>query len=236
MINRIKKSINSRIETAVNSRIKNRDIARVFDCFLNVEENNLQIIVIGSNQGQELPFYIKFFSNIHLVDPLIPQIKMHRLCSSKNVQLHSYAISSVSGSREFFIASNQGESSSLLEPSHHLQEYPNINFDKIKTEAKRLSDLSFFAVSDVMVLDVQGSELDVLNSAFPVGLNHLSVIICEYSLVPLYKSSADLSSISKFLESLNFRLAFTTSPYISCRECTADAVFINRKILSYKIY
>lgn len=233
MIKRIKNSINSRIETALNSFIKNRDIARVFNCFLNFDKANLQIIVIGSNQGQELPFYMKLFSEIHLVDPLIHQIKMHHLCSSKNVHLHSYAISSVSGSRQFFIASNNGESSSLLEPSHHLKEYPHINFDRIKTEAKRLSDLSFFSDSNVIVLDVQGSEIDVLNSAFPVGLNHLSVIICEYSLVPLYDKSADLSSLIKFVESLGFILAFTTSPYVSCRECTADAVFINRSLLNY---
>jgi FkbM family methyltransferase len=232
MIERIKNSINSRIETALNSFVKNRDIAKVFNCFLNFEKSNLEIIQIGSHQGQELRFYMTFFSTIHLIDPLIPQIKMHGLCKSKNVHLHSYAISSERGTREFFRASNKGESSSLLEPSHHLKEYPYIDFDRIKIEAKCLSDLSFFSSSDVMVLDVQGSELDVLNSAFPVGLNHLSVIICEYSLIPLYEKSADLSSLNDFLESLDFRLAFTTSPYISCAECTADAVFINKKLLN----
>lgn len=229
IIQRIKNSISSRFKTSLDSFVKKRDLTLVFDSFL--KDSNSQIVIVGSNAGQEVPFYLRFFSRIDLIDPLIPKLRMHPSCRSKCVHLHQFAVSSRTGTRSLFIASNNGESSSLLEPTHHLMEYPAITFDKIETSAIRLNDLDFFSSSNVLILDVQGSEIDVLNSSFPYGLGHLSIIICEYSLVPLYEGSGDLSAIISFLGPLGFVLAFTISPYISGRECTADALFLKKDFL-----
>jgi len=209
--------------------IKNRDISLVFKSFLGNRDS--KIVIIGSNTGQEVPFYLRFFSRIDLVDPLIHRLRMHPSCKSKCVHLHSFAISNITGSTPLFIASNNGESTSLLKPSHHLLEYSSITFENSETSGKRLHDLDFFKSANVLMLDVQGSEIDVLNSTFPFGLKHLSIIVCEYSLVPLYEGSGDLSALTSYLEAHDFTLAFTISPYISRTECTADALFLKKDLL-----
>ena len=157
---------------------------------------------------------------------------MHKSCNAMGVHLHPVAISSEVGVKQFFTASNGGESSSLLMPSHHRVEYPGINFSEKEVPCCRLSDLDFVSDATVLVLDVQGSEIDVLQSASATGLSQLKVIICEYSLVPLYEGSANLSQIISFLDARGFRLAFTTSPYISHSECTGDAVFVRNDLFN----
>ena len=216
-----------------DTSVRRRDFSAIFAASFGTQSiRALHVVVIGCNSGQEVPFYRNFFARIDLVDPLIPQLKMHESCNATGVHLHPVAISSEVGVKHFFAASNGGESSSLLSPSHHRVEYPGIKFSETEVLCCRLIDLEFFFDATVLVLDVQGSEIDVLESASATGLAHLKLIICEYSLVPLYEGSANLSSIISFLDTRGFRLAFTTSPYISPSVCTGDAVFVRNDLFN----
>lgn len=189
-------------------------------------------VIVGSNSGQEVPVFRRHFREIHLVDPLIPQLKMHPECASEGIHLHPVALSCTTGTRSFHVASNNGESSSLGRPTHHLEEYPGISFASGEVTARRLADMDFFPRASMLMMDVQGSELDVLRSAAPKGLGHLSAIMCEYSLVPLYEGSGGLAELYDLLSAEGFLLAFTSPPYLSPTECTGDAVFLRRDVIA----
>lgn len=231
MLKKIKNTLYWRFKTMIDGYIKKRDIALLFNSYLGALSVN-SLVVIGCNSGQEVPFYLRYFSRIDLVDPFISSLDMHKACSHNSVNLLNSAVSDTSGEREIYEADNNKESSSLLRPTHHMSEYPEVLFQVKKVSCIRLNDLDFFKYASVLILDVQGSELDVLKSAFPIGVEHLSIIICEYSLVPLYENSSDLSDLLTFFDKYNFSLMFTISPYISKNECTGDAVFLNNKLIS----
>lgn len=227
MIGRIRRALRQHATARINEHVRNRDLGAVFDV---LRQRGLAgcALMIGSNSGQEVPFLGRYFDEIHLVDPLIPRLSMHPACSRGNVHLHPVALSCTPGTRSFFVASNNGESSSLRRPTQHLAEFPSISFAAAEVDAQRLADLPCFRRASMMLLDVQGNELDVLRSAAPVGLGHVSVIVCEYSLVPLYEGSGVLRDIDAHLAAEGFELAFTTSPYVSATDCLGDAVFVRR--------
>mgnify|MGYP003332726712 CR=1 FL=1 len=77
-------------------------------------------------------------------------------CGSSNVEL------------DFNLSSNDGESSSILNPLDHKTVYPNISFlDKIKVQVKRFDSLiDQFDIDinsfNIIISDTQGYELEVL--------------------------------------------------------------------------
>lgn len=225
MIDRIRHALQLHMRVRMDNYVRSKDLAGLFRVLRQRGQTGCALMV-GSNSGQEVPLLQRFFGEIHLVDPLIPQLKMNPACRAANVHLHSIALSCTPGPRDFFVASNNGESSSLREPTHHLAEFPDITFASRAVQTIRLADLDCFARATVMLLDVQGNELDVLRSAAPRRLGHVSAIICEYSLVPLYEGSGVLADLQAFLSSEGFQLAFTTRPYLSASSCIGDAVFV----------
>jgi hypothetical protein len=109
--------------------------------YINQIPNVRGIIQVGANSGQEVEFFKKFTNNIILIEP-IPQLanclnQTHPDClvipcglGSTNVQMYLY------------LASNGGESSSVLKPISHTIYYPDITFDEsIKIEIRTFESL-----------------------------------------------------------------------------------------------
>ena len=59
--------------------------------------------------------------------------------------------------------------------------------------------------NNLLVLDVQGHELNVLKSG-EKKLDHFSKIVCEISYVKIYKGAPTAKTIIKYLNSKNFKL------------------------------
>ena len=98
---------------------------------------------------------------------------------------------------DFNIATN-GESSSLLVPAQHLNEYPEIHFtNKLNLQTKRLDSL-MKDVPNFLNLDVQGAELRVLRGMGKL-INSLDYIYTEVNDVELYVDCAKLSELDIFL-------------------------------------
>lgn len=103
---------------------------------------------------------------------------------------------------DFNIATN-GESSSLLVPAQHLNEYPEIHFtNKLNLQTKRLDSL-MKDVPNFLNLDVQGAELRVLRGMGKL-INSLDYIYTEVNDVELYVDCAKLNEIDEFLVSNGF--------------------------------
>lgn len=100
-----------------------------------------------------------------------------------------------------------GQSSSILKPSGHLAEYPDISFSQpVTRRSKRFDSLGvqFPEHSSVLVnLDIQGAELLALKG-FGTYLENVRWIYSEVSLTSLYDGGALIDELDRFLFSLGF--------------------------------
>jgi len=107
-------------------------------------------------------------------------------------------------------SSNNGQSSSLLEPRIHSLVNPDVKFGPTSTYiSTTIDDLleKHFPVSSValLVLDIQGAELLALKGGHET-LKKVEFIFTEVSTAKLYKNQALFNSISKFLSEFGFCL------------------------------
>jgi hypothetical protein len=100
---------------------------------------------------------------------------------------------------------NQGQSSSILKPKKHLQQYPHITFNQTQeVSIFRLEDLSiYFPKYNFLNIDVQGYELEVLKGATKV-LSGIDYIISEVNCDEVYEGCPDISEIDSFLSPFSF--------------------------------
>ena len=112
----------------------------------------------------------------------------------------------------FYISSNEKMSSSMGKPLHHAVVFPDIKFnEQVKLITDTLDNaLNSFNLDiknfDCLVLDTQGSELEVLKG-FPLGLKNIDVIVTEISFKKLYNNSVLFKELKKYLEDNKFVLA-----------------------------
>jgi FkbM family methyltransferase len=116
------------------------------------------------------------------------------------------ALGETEGESVFHVASNSGQSSSILKPAAHLKEFPGIKFPKTcKVPVRRLDSLPLdFRLFDLLVLDVQGAELAVLRGAGEI-LQHFKAIITEFHEEEFYEGCALLSQLDLFLIPRGYR-------------------------------
>lgn len=174
------------------------------------------IIHVGANVGQEIPIYKKYTDNIILIEPL------QHLCDSiRNMYSDCLVINCAVGVNEgfmdFYVSSNNGESSSLYRPKTHLTHYPDIVFNEtIKVPVKRMETLLYehpekIQKCNVLIIDTQGADLDVVKSFGPHILT-FDMICLEYINCEYYDNndnhSNDTKSIDDYLTTFNFKLKY----------------------------
>lgn len=110
---------------------------------------------------------------------------------------------------ELFVAGHEGSSSSLLEPYLISASHPDVSFQssyKIKTSTLDLEVINSPGDFKILVLDVQGAELEVLKGAEQT-LKNVDYIFSEISTLELYKNSPPAHELSKYLEKSGFLFA-----------------------------
>lgn len=124
----------------------------------------------------------------------------------KDAILINKAAGNTNTSLEMLISSNDGMSSSFLEPDSHLQFYPHITFNEKQTvEVIKLDDIKEFDEKyNLLTLDVQGYELNVLKGATK-KLEFVDYIVSEVNKGELYKNCAKLWELEEFLTPYGFR-------------------------------
>ena len=115
------------------------------------------------------------------------------------------ALGATAGEATFYVADNEGQSSSLRKPREHLREHPEVAFaETITVPVRRLSDLPLdFASYNLLVMDVQGCELDVLLGAGDV-LSGFDYIVAEVQCTELYEGGALLPELAEWLAHRGF--------------------------------
>ena len=106
----------------------------------------------------------------------------------------------------FVERSNQGQSSSLLEPLLHLKQYPGITFPERETVTVETLDrmIDNKKLFNFINMDVQGYELEVLKGANDT-LEDIDYLMCEVNKAELYKNCCMVEDIDKYLDSYNFK-------------------------------
>jgi len=165
------------------------------------------VIQVGANVGQEVSILKQYTENIMLIEPL-PNLANQLKLKYPNYIIIETALGNENSERDFFVASNGGESSSILKPKKHIEIYPSITFNETrKVFVRRFDSLNIDIKGyNVLITDTQGCDLDVLKG-FGDSLNVFDLIICEYIDVELYENNQGLDLFLKYLT--NFQMVET---------------------------
>ena len=164
------------------------------------------IIHIGAHYGEELEEYsLNNIPSIVLFEPLSANFRVLEQRATQfnmNIIGHQVALGNVSGKVEMFLSSNQQESSSILKPKIHLDQYPHITFNE--TETVTLSKLDDYNYKDYnfINMDVQGYELEVLKGSTET-LKFVDYVYCEVNRDEVYENNALVEQLDEFLKPYN---------------------------------
>lgn len=194
------------------------------------------VVHVGAHLGQELGFYKKLgFKHVVFVeaDPTTYSKLCELTANDPAVKNYNYALSSSNTSTsKFYVTSNQGKSSSLLEPKLHYSEFPTVKVSStINVGTTTLDSFSSIERIDhstynVLVTDVQGADLEVLKGGSTFYLQYVDAIVTEVNIVELYEGCGLLPEVDAFLLQHRFdrtALEMVTKSY-------GDALYVKRKL------
>lgn len=165
------------------------------------------LIHVGANRADEYPTYHERTHGPLLYVDAIPEMAefvQQRLDPDRPHFVRQAVLSDTAGERvTFHVASNDGGSSSMLEPGRHADLYPTITFErKLELQTERLDDLLAERPEspryNVLLLDVQGAEMKVLRGA-PELLARVDAVFSEVASEPLYDGGCTFLEVTNLL-------------------------------------
>ena len=174
------------------------------------EKYNLDItgiLHIGGHYGNVISEYKKYgINDIVLFEPLSDNFSV----LSKNVDgiggninIHQVALGNDNKRVTMNVSDNEGQSSSILKPSVHLTAHPEVSFiGTEEVEMKKLDDYNYKNYN-MMVIDVQGYELEVFKGGIKT-LENINYIFCEVNRDEVYEGNAKIEEVDQFLYEQGF--------------------------------
>lgn len=188
---------------------------------------------IGANTGQELEFCKKIADQIYAFEPItLPSVWNALITHADNkTKIFDVALSDTNGIELIYPASNNFESSSLLQPNFVEKEYTHLHFgDPIAVKTQRFDSFDFANTIDTLIIDVQGAEYRVLQGI--TNYSNLKLIVLEYTVCPaehtLYKGNSRFDQIYQKLynNGLEFCQSHTTYFNPQTRIVHSNAIFM----------
>lgn len=167
------------------------------------------IIHIGAHHGLEYSIYEKMgIENLLFFEP-IPECFEVLKNNVRGIVVNK-ALGNYNGKATMYIASNEGISSSVLEPLYHSVQYPKILFDEtLEVDIVKLDDyLDRCTEFNFINIDVQGYELEVFKGAVKT-LKNIDYVMTEVNRRELYKGCVQVTELDNFLGDFNFTRAET---------------------------
>ena len=166
------------------------------------------VIHIGAHYGQEYEIYQKYqIANLVFFEPLSQNFEILKSHVGSNAKLFQKALGNENRQVKMYVeTANNGMSSSILKPKKHLEQYPNIVFDRSEiVELVRLDDiLEDKDQYNLITIDVQGYELEVFKGGQET-LKSIDYIITEVNRDELYENCAQVEQLDDFLGNFNFQ-------------------------------
>ena len=217
-----------------------------FNPFQEIREMGLPLpqglIQVGASTGQEMPLFIEsgITSGI-FIEPLPAAFEaLSQTCMRRPGFVAVNALcSDETGQRvQFHVASNGGQSSSMLKPKNHLTEFNYVSFgQQVEMVANRLDDVVGFLSanghatvcerSDMLYMDTQGAELKVLKGAATV-LKRVQYVLTEVTRNEMYAGAPTLDDLVDYLGPLGFTLNNVNFSW----HHHADALFVRKSVLN----
>jgi FkbM family methyltransferase len=178
------------------------------------------VIHVGANAGQEFPAYraagLAWGLYIEALPEAFERLRLTLAASSTHLAINALCADDDGKETLFHVASNEGQSSSMLEFGWHAREHPDVEFVRTQRLVSRRLDTVVDEVCtavpqmdvrllDCLVLDVQGSELCVLQGAHRCLLR-ASYVYTEVNEGGLYRGDCSLDDMIAFLRLYGFRL------------------------------
>lgn len=200
------------------------------------------VLQVGASTGQEISYFLENGIRAGIFIEPLPEpfavlsetcmklpgfVAVNALCSDETGQKVS-----------FFVASNGGQSSSMLKPQNHLTEFNFVSFDQtVEMVTNRLDHLVAFLRSnghgavcercDMLYVDTQGAELKVLRGAGAV-LDDINYVLTEVTRNQMYTGAPTLDELVAYLASLGFTLNNVNFSW----HHHADALFVRKRVLN----
>lgn len=200
------------------------------------------VLQVGASTGQEMPYFLENGITAGIFIEPLPEpfaalsqtcmklpgfVAVNALCSDETGQKVS-----------FHVASNGGQSSSMLKPQNHLTEFNFVSFDQtVEMVTNRLDHLVAFLRNnghagvcdrcDTLYMDTQGAELKVLRGAGAV-LDGIQYVLTEVTRNQMYAGAPTLDELVAYLEPLGFTLNNVNFSW----HHHADALFIRKRVLN----
>jgi len=177
------------------------------------------VIQVGASVGQEIDLFVGGgIGHAIMIEPLPePYGVLAARCQSYTnfLPLNCLVGSETGKLQTIHIASNFGQSSSILFPTRHKDVYPSITFEKtLELQSFSLDHVLAYVGNnfpsmpkafELLFIDVQGAELEVLKGASQT-LQNIKYIYTEVALGSDYKNAAPYSKIIEYLECFGFML------------------------------
>lgn len=180
------------------------------DAFL---KHTAGILHIGANVGQERNQYHKYHVPVVWIEP-IPEI-FQLLCKNIATFPEQSAIQALVTDQEdqeyeFYLANNEGASSSILELAEHKKIWPEVTYSgSLVLRSTTLETLLNSQLSNcddyALVLDTQGSELLILRGAKGT-LKKFKYIKTEVADFESYKGCCQFDELAEYLKQQGFNL------------------------------
>ena len=193
------------------------------------------VLHVGANTGQELDWYVnKKVSRVIWFEPHNKSFAIleANIAEYKHHEAYKIGIHDTLKSASLHIASNQAQSSSILDFGTHRKYYPRIRYiedqpitlmrmdDFLEENSIDIKEFNFLNV------DVQGVELNVMKS-FGDSLGKLDYIYTEINKEELYVGANLLPEIDTYLDSRGFsRMALYMTP-----KHWGDALYVKKSLL-----
>ncbi|MDT9340534.1 FkbM family methyltransferase [Trichodesmium erythraeum 21-75] len=173
------------------------------------------IIHVGAHFGQEAPAYQAIGTQCCVYIEPIPTAFEKLKCNVEKIPNHfpiQALCSDLDGQKVTFnVSAGDGQSSSVFPLGNIKRLYPRMRYiDELKLETRSLDRIitSEFPSHnfDLLVMDTQGSELNILKGSNGLLTTQLKYIYSEVSTEPLYQGSCNFEEITAFLKLYGFRL------------------------------
>jgi len=205
-----------------------------FDYIYDKYDLNISgIIHIGGHYGREIDKYKSHNVNdIVLFEPLTSNFSVLNDIAKNtegNIIAHQVALGNDNRKVTMNISSNEAQSSSILTPKVHLTAHPEVTFSGTEeVEMRKLDDYDYQDYN-MIVVDVQGYELEVLRGASQT-LSNIDYIYCEVNRDEVYEDNARVEEIDEFLSSYGFKRVETQWYYTGV---WGDALYIKNKLNNF---
>lgn len=170
------------------------------------------VVHVGAHKGLEFPIYKQMgVSNILMFEPQphLANLVKANYGSDSSLIVEQLAVGESDGQMEMFIeTANEGQSSSLLKPKVHLEQYPYITFNsklpvQVVTLDSYFADKGTSSLYNVLNMDIQGYELHALKGSSTL-LKTLDAVYLEVNRAELYEGCGMVTDIDSYLAPFGF--------------------------------